>query len=57
MLKSQVADLEYQSRRKVQVQLEMIRGQLDALQNQKQYWLDCLNIYFRQYDPETSPTL
>ena len=57
MLKSQVSDLEYQSRRKVQVQLQAIRTQLDTLQNQKQYWLDCLNIYFRQYNAETSPTL
>jgi hypothetical protein len=56
MLKSQISDLEYQSRRKVQVQLQMIRGQLDTLQNQKRYWLDCLNIYFRQYNLETSPT-
>jgi hypothetical protein len=56
MLKSQISDLEYQSRRKVQVQLQSIRTQLDTLQNQKQYWLDCLNIYFRQYTSETSPT-
>jgi len=55
MLKSQIADLEYQSRRKVQAQMQMIRAQLDSLQNQKQYWLDCLNIYFRQYQPETTP--
>jgi hypothetical protein len=55
MLKSQIGDLEYQSRRKVQVQLQVIRGQIDALQGQKQYWLDCLNIYFRQYETETSP--
>jgi hypothetical protein len=54
MLKSQISDLEYQSRRKVQVQLQVIRGQIDALQGQKQYWLDCLNIYFRQYETETS---
>jgi len=41
----------------VQVQMQMIRTQLDSLQNQKQYWLDCLNIYFRQYQPETVSTL
>jgi hypothetical protein len=52
MLKSQISDLEYQSRRKVQAQMQMIRTQLDSLQNQKQYWLDCLNIYFRQYQTE-----
>ncbi len=49
MLKAQIADLEYQSRQKVKVQMQMIQGQLDALQGQKQYWLDCLNIYFRNY--------
>ena len=52
MLKSQVAYLEYQSRRKLQGQLQIIRSQIDTLQGQKQYWLDCLNIYFRQYTPE-----
>jgi len=57
MLKSQIADLEVQSRRKVQMQLQVIRSQLDSLQNQKKYWLDCLNIYFRQYQPETSRNL
>jgi hypothetical protein len=57
MLKSQISDLEYQSRRKVQSQMQMIRAQIDSIQNQKQYWLDCLNIYFRQYQPETSTTL
>lgn len=56
MLKSQIGDLEYQSRNKVQMQMQMIRTQIDSLQNQKQYWLDCLNIYFRQYQPETSTT-
>ena len=25
-----------------------------SIQNQKQYWLDCLNIYFRQYQPEAT---
>jgi hypothetical protein len=48
MLKSQIKDLEYQSKQKVQVQLQMIKGQLQALQNQKQYWLDCLNLYFKK---------
>ncbi len=56
MLKAQIADLEYQSRQKVQMQLQMIRGQLNALQGQKQYWLECLNIYFRKYT-ETVHTL
>jgi hypothetical protein len=50
MLKAQIADLEYQSRMKIKVQMQMIQGQLDALQGQKQYWLDCLNIYFRNYN-------
>ena len=49
MLRAQIADLEYQSRQKIQVQLKVIRGQIDSLQGQKQYWLECLNIYFRKY--------
>ncbi|HEY0255886.1 MAG TPA: flagellar protein FliT [Candidatus Methylacidiphilales bacterium] len=49
MLKAQIADLEYQSRQKIQMQLQVIKGQLNALQGQKQYWLECLNIYFRKY--------
>jgi hypothetical protein len=48
MLKSQVADLEYQSRQKVQVQLKMIKGQIDALRGQQQSWLECINFYSRQ---------
>jgi len=56
MLKSQISDLEYQSRQKIQVQLQMIKGQLNALQGQRQYWLECLNIYFRQYsEPVETP--
>jgi hypothetical protein len=49
MLKSQISDLQYQSRQKIQVHLKTIRSQIDSLQSQKQYWLDCLNIYFRQF--------
>ena len=48
MLKSQISDLEYQSRQKVNVQLQMIKGALDSLQGQKQSWLDCINVYSRQ---------
>jgi len=49
MLKSQIADLEYQSKQKIQVHLKTIRVQIDGLQNQKQYWLECLNTYFKQF--------
>jgi hypothetical protein len=51
MLKSQISDLEYQSRQKVQVQLKVIRGQIDALQGQQQSWLECINFYSRQVVP------
>ena len=54
MLKAQIADFEYQSRMKIQVQMKMIQGQLDSLQGQKAYWLDCLNIYFRNYSEPAS---
>jgi hypothetical protein len=46
MLKSQISDLEFQSRQRIQVQLQMIRMQMNALQDQQQYWLECLNVYF-----------
>jgi hypothetical protein len=49
MLRSQIVDLEYQSRQKIQVQLQMIRGQIDSLQVEKQSWLGCLNLYSKQY--------
>jgi hypothetical protein len=48
MLRSQIVDLEYQSRQKIQVQLQMIRGQIDSLQAEKQSWLGCLNLYSKQ---------
>ncbi len=49
MLRSQISDLEYQSRQKIQIQLQMIKTQINCLQGQKQYWMECLNLYFRQY--------
>jgi len=48
MLRSQITDLEYQSRQKIQVQLQMIRGQIDSLQVEKQTWLGCLKLYSKQ---------
>ncbi len=55
MLRSQITDLEYQSRQKIQVQLKTIRGQIDSLQAEKQSWLGCLNLYAQQTSP-TVPT-
>lgn len=46
MLRSQISDLEYQSGQKIAVQLRIIRGQLDALRDQKQGLLACMNGYF-----------
>lgn len=48
MLRSQINDLEYQSRQKIQVQLQMVKGQINALQAEKQSWLGCLNSYSNQ---------
>ncbi len=45
MLRSQITDLEYQSRQKIQVQLQMIKGQIDSLQSEKQSWTGCINGY------------
>ena len=49
MLRSQIKDLEYQSRKKVQVQLQMIKGQISALTAEKKSWLGCLSIYSKQF--------
>jgi hypothetical protein len=54
MLKSQIADLEYQSRQKLRVQLQMIRGQINALNDKRQSWLECLNIYCGRIEKPTS---
>jgi hypothetical protein len=48
MLKSQISDLEYQSKQKISVQLNMIRQQLDVLRDQKQGWLECVNNYVKK---------
>jgi hypothetical protein len=45
MLKSQISDLEYQSKQKISVQLQMVRQQLDVLRDQKQGWLNCVSNY------------
>jgi hypothetical protein len=55
MLKSQISDLEYQSKQKISVQLDMIRQQLDVLRDQKQGWLDCLNSYVKKGELASTP--
>jgi hypothetical protein len=47
MLKSQIADLEYQSQQKVTFQMRVVRQQIDSLRNQR-HWLDCVNSYMRK---------
>jgi hypothetical protein len=56
MLKSQISDLEYQSKRKIAVQLQMIRQQIDCLREQRQSRLECISLYFRK-SPELQPSL
>jgi len=48
MLRSQITDLEYQSKQKLSVEMEMIRRQLDVLRDQKRGWLECVNSYVRK---------
>ncbi len=48
MLKSQITDLEYQSKQKISGQLAMIRQQLNVLRDQKQGWLACVNNYVKK---------
>ena len=45
MLKSQIVDLEYQSKQKISMQLKSIRQQLEVLRDQKNGWLQCMNGY------------
>lgn len=55
-LKSQISDLEEESRRKIENHLELIGRQIVALQDQHQYWRECLNVSFRKfYEPIPSP--
>ncbi len=54
MLRSQIADLEYQSRKKVEVQLQIISAQMNVLHDQQQYSLECFNLYFRNQPSRNS---
>jgi hypothetical protein len=45
MLRSQIADLEYQSKQKLSMHLKSIRQQLEVLGQQKAGWLHCMNGY------------
>lgn len=55
-LKSQISDLETQSRQKIESQIELIGHQILALQELHQYCLECLNISFRKiHEPIPSP--
>jgi hypothetical protein len=55
-LKSQISDLEAQSRQKIQGQIDLIGNQILALQELHQYCLECLNISFRKFhEPVPSP--
>ena len=50
--KSQISDLEDQSRQKIQVQLDLIGHQILAMQELHLYVLECLNVSFRKfYEP------
>jgi hypothetical protein len=45
MLRGQIVDLEYQSRRKIQVQLQIIKGRIASLEAEKNSWTGCLKNY------------
>jgi hypothetical protein len=51
MLRSQIADLEYQSKQKISMQLKSIRTQLDVIQKKKAGWLQAMNGYVNQARP------
>lgn len=54
MLRSQIADLEYQSKQKLSMHLKSVRQQLEVLQHQKAGWLQCMQGYVNQ--PRALPT-
>jgi len=49
LLKSQISDLEAQSRQKIEGQLQLIDNQILALQELHQYCMECLNVTFRKF--------
>ncbi|MCE0521927.1 MAG: hypothetical protein LV480_03350 [Methylacidiphilales bacterium] len=54
-LKTLVTDLESHSREKIQAQLDLIRNQIQALQDLHQYWRESLSVSFRKLvDPVPS---
>ena len=55
LLKSILADLENQSRQKIENHLEFIDNHILALQELHQYYRECLNVSFRKfYEPAPS---
>ena len=56
LLKSHITDLEGQSRQKIQSHFDLIGNQIVALQDQHQYWLECLSVSFQKFcDPVPLP--
>jgi hypothetical protein len=56
LLKSQISILEDQSRQKIEDHIQLIGNQILALQEQHQYWRECLNVSFRKlYESIPSP--
>jgi hypothetical protein len=47
-LKTQISNLEEQSRQKIEAQIELLGNQIFALQDQRQYWRECLGISFQK---------
>jgi hypothetical protein len=48
-LESLIADLEDQSRQKIEFQLDLIGKQILALQELHQYWRECLSVSFQKF--------
>ncbi len=56
LLKARISDLEGQSRRQIQNQLQLIGSQVLALQELHQYCRECLNISLQKFhEPTPSP--
>jgi hypothetical protein len=48
-LKTLIAEVEVQSRQRIDGHLTFIAGQLLALQEERQYWRECMNVSFRKF--------
>jgi hypothetical protein len=55
-LRSLIFDLETQSHQQIQDHLELIANQVLALEEERQYWRECMNVSLRKFCESVSST-